>query len=305
MQYERLGSITVGIIVLCAVVIPAGAHSGQPDTLYYKEIEAWRNRRLMRLTSEDGWLTLVGLFWLKEGENTLGSDPSNNIVLSQGKAPRFIGSLWLDRGEVRLEARPDAGVTQTGKPISTLTLRSDADEEPTVVTLGTLSFQIIKRGDRLGLRVKDKENPTRLRFAGLDYYPVNPKWRVEARFEPYNPPKTLPIVNILGMVENEVSPGAFAFEVEGKTYRLDAVLEKGSEELFIIFADQTNGKETYGGGRFLYAAPPHAGGRVVVDFNKAYNPPCALTSYTTCPLPPPQNRLPFRVEAGEKVYAGK
>ena len=303
-RYGLLWLRTIGMIVLGTVVISAGADGGQPDTLYHKEIEKWRNGRLARLTSEDGWLTLAGLFWLKKGENTLGSDPSNDIVLSQSKAPRSVGSLWLDKGDVRLEARPGAGVTHAGEPVSTLVLRSDADEEPTSVNLGTLSLHIIKRGEHLGLRVKDKENPARLHFAGLEYYPVNPKWRIEARFEPYDPPKTLPIVNILGMVENETSPGAFAFEVEGKPYRLDAVLEKGSEEFFIIFADQTNGKETYGAGRFLYAAPPNAGGRVVVDFNKAYNPPCALTSYTTCPLPPPQNRLPFRVEAGEKAYAG-
>jgi uncharacterized protein (DUF1684 family) len=295
------------VAALCAVLLLVGACS-QPKSkidaiAYQQEIEKWQGERAAELTSEDGWLTLVGLFWLKEGENKIGSDPSNDIVLPQGKAPKSVGSLWLEKGNVRLEALPESGLTQAGKPVNSLTLQSDVDGEPTVLNLGTLSFFVIKRGESFGIRVKDRENPDRLHFAGLDYYPADPKWRLEARLEPYNPPKAIPITNVLGMTEDMTSPGALAFDVAGKPYRLDAVLEKGEKQLFIIFADQTTGRETYGAGRYLYADPPDASGTVIVDFNKAYNPPCAFTNYATCPLPPSQNRLQLRIEAGEKRYA--
>jgi uncharacterized protein (DUF1684 family) len=276
--------------------------AGVDENLYRQEIERWRGERLKSLTGEGSWLTLAGLFWLKEGENRMGSDPASDIVLPEGKAPARAGSLWLERGAVRLEAAPDSAITREGQPVSTLDLKSDADGEPTVLNLGSLSFQVIKRGESLGLRVKDSEHPERKRFAGLDYFPAEPKWRVEARFEPYNPPKMVPIMNVLGMTEDQPSPGALVFEVGGQSYRLDAISEKGSEELFIIFADLTSGKQTYGAGRYLYTAPADGRGRVVLDFNKAYNPPCAFTNYATCPLPPAQNRLALSVEAGEKNY---
>jgi uncharacterized protein (DUF1684 family) len=272
------------------------------ENAYRQEIDKWHNERASQLRSEDGWLTLVGLFWLKEGENRFGSDPSNQIVLPQGKAPAHAGSLWVEGGAVRLEAEPQAGITSEGKPVTTLALASDAEGKPTVLQLGTLSFHVIKRKDQLGLRVKDKDNPARTQFAGLDYYPVSLNWRIDARFEPYNPPKKIPIVNVLGMVEEQPSPGRIVFDVAGKTYSLDAITEEGSPELFVIFKDETSGKETYGAGRYLYTDPANASGTVLLDFNKAYNPPCAFTTYATCPLPPSQNRLALRVEAGEKQY---
>jgi hypothetical protein len=270
---------------------------------YRKEIEKWHGERAAELQSEDGWLTLVGLFWLREGENRIGSDPSNEIVLPPGKAPKLAGSLWLEKGSVRLDALPQSGLTQAGQPVTSLALQSDVDGEPTRLNLGSLSFYVIKRGEKFGVRVKDKENPDRLHFAGLDYYPADPKWRIEAKLEPYNPPKSIPITNVLGMTEDMTSPGALLFDVAGKTYRLDAVEEKGSKQFFLIFADQTTGRETYGAGRYLYADPPDGAGTVIVDFNKSYNPPCAFTNYATCPLPPSQNRLALRIEAGEKTYA--
>jgi uncharacterized protein len=266
-----------------------------------EEIERWKAERLSNLKSEDGWLTLVGLFWLKEGENKFGSDPTGDIALPAGKSPPVAGSLWLNGGAVKLDARPDAGITNEGKPVTTLELKSDADGSPTVLKLGTLSFHVIKRGDRIGLRVKDSESPARANFSGLEYFPLSDKWRVVARFERFDPPKTIPIMNVLGMAEDDPSPGAVVFDVDGKTYRLDALTEE--DKLFLIFADATSGRETYGAGRYLYADPPDKEGRVVVDFNKAYSPPCAFTSFATCPLPPSQNRLPVAVEAGEK-YVG-
>ncbi|HEX8148541.1 MAG TPA: DUF1684 domain-containing protein [Pyrinomonadaceae bacterium] len=274
-----------------------------PGASYEQELEQWKAKRLANLKSEDGWLSLIGLFWLKEGENRFGSDPTGEIVLPDGKAPRQAGTLRLAAGRVTLEAKPDAKITSKGQPVATLELQSDENGEPTMLELGSLSFHVVKRGERLGLRVKDRENPARAEFKGTDYYPADRKWVVNARFEPYEPPKKVPILNVLDMTTEEISPGALAFEVDGRPYRLEALKEQGEEQFFIIFADQTSGKETYGAGRYLYADPPGADGVVRLDFNRAYSPPCAFTKYATCPLPPPQNRLPLRVEAGER-YLG-
>jgi uncharacterized protein len=281
----------------------AGSRPAVDENAYAKEIDRWRAERAAELKSEQGWLTLVGLYWLKEGENKFGADRSNEIVLPAGKAPQTAGSLWLKDGIVRLESKPGVDIKAEGRAVSSLELRSDAGGQPTLLSLGSLTFQVIKRGDRLGLRVKDRENPARVNFKGVENFPTNSGWRKEARLERFNPPKTISIVNVLGMEEQEPSPGAVVFEVDGKTYRLDALTEKGEEKLFIIFADKTSGKETYGAGRYLYADPPDARGRMIIDFNKAYSPPCAFTAFATCPLPPAQNKLPFRVEAGEK-YGG-
>jgi hypothetical protein len=270
---------------------------------YEQELEEWKTKRLASLKSEEGWLSLIGLFWLKEGENRFGSDPLNEIVLPEGKTPALAGTLRLAGGKVTLEAKPGSGVKSGGQEVTTLELKSDEDGAPTLLELGSLSFHVVKRGERLGLRVRDRENPARAEFKGTDYYPAERKWVVNARFEPYDPPKRVPILNVLGMETEENAPGALAFEVDGRPYRLQALKEKGEEQLFIIFADQTSGKETYGAGRYLYADPPGADGRVTLDFNRAYSPPCAFTRYATCPLPPAENRLPLRVEAGEK-YVG-
>jgi hypothetical protein len=279
------------------------AAASPPGASYEQELEQWKAKRLANLKSEDGWLALIGLFWLKEGENRFGSDPTGEIVLPDGKTPALAGTLRLAAGKVTLDARPDAKITSKGQPVATLELKSDEEGEPTTLELGSLSFNVVKRGDRLGLRVRDRENPARAEFKGTDYYPADRKWVVSARFEPYDPPKKVPILNVLDMTTEEISPGALAFEVDGRPYKLEALKEQGSEQFFIIFADQTSNKETYGAGRYLYADPPGADGRVTLDFNRAYSPPCAFTKYATCPLPPPQNRLALRVEAGER-YLG-
>ena len=265
-----------------------------------KQIQDWRAKRIARLKTEDGWLTLIGLFWLQEGENPFGSDPSNKIVLPKGKSPAKAGSLILEKGSVRLKVEPGANLTVGGKPAQSMVLKSDASGEPTILDLGSLRFFVIDRGGKLGVRARDREHPARKTFTGIDSYPIDPKWRIEAKFEPHN--KKIPILNILGMIEDTPSPGTLVFQVAGKTYRLDPVLEKGETDLFVIFGDQTNGKETYGAGRYVYAAPAGPDGKVILDFNKAYNPPCVFSNFATCPLPPPQNKLAVRIEAGEKKY---
>jgi uncharacterized protein len=307
-QARNVADSPFRILILTLLAATAALAAIKPGSInqpsYADEIEKWRKARAQEMAGEEGWLSLVGLFWLAPGQNRFGSDPSNEIALPKNKAPRQAGTLRLDNGLVHLDVKPGVVITSEGKPVTSITLQSDADGKPTRLLLGTLSFHVIKRGERLGLRVKDRQNPARFRFAGIETYPLNPKWRIEARLEAYDPPKQIPIANVLGMIDDQPSPGAVVFEVGGKSYRLDAIQEKGSNQLFIIFADKTNGRATYGAGRYLYAAAPGADGELIIDFNKSENPPCAFTSYATCPLPPRQNRLPFPVEAGERKYAG-
>ena len=205
----------------------------------------------------------------------------------------------MDKGVVKIDTT-QPGFTIDGKPIKTAELKTDDSDKPTIVRLGSLSFQIIKRGDRLGVRVKDSQNPDRLNFKNTEFYPADVNWRIDAQFEPYKPPKQMPIINVLNMESAESSPGAIKFTVDGQEYRLDAITEKDEPRFFMIIADKTSGKETYPAGRYLYVDPPDASGHVIIDFNKAYSPPCAFTKFATCPLPPKQNRLPFAIPAGEK-----
>ena len=274
------------------------------ETAYRGQIEKWRSERIRHLTADDGWLTVIALSWLEPGDNSIGAAPTNRIVLPAAKAPPVLGRIRLAGGKARLEVAPGVEVTHDGAKVQSLDLASDEGGKPTIVRHGTLSFYLIKRGEKLGVRVKDSANAARRSFHGIDSYPVRSEWRLDARFEPYPPKKSIAIPNILGTVSQEPSPGAVVFQVGGKEYRLDAVDEQGEDEMFLIFGDRTNGTETYGAGRFLYAPRPGKDGKTVVDFNKAYNPPCAFTPFATCPLPPPQNRLPIAVKAGEKRGSG-
>jgi uncharacterized protein (DUF1684 family) len=293
------------VLLLLALLYLTGGDS-PPSTsaegAYHAGIEKWRADRVARLRAEDGWLTVVGLSWLEEGDNSVGAAPSNRVVLSAAKSPPLLGRIRVTGGKAHLEVAAGVEVMHDGQRFRSLDLASDEAGKPTVVRHGTLSFYLIRRGEKLGVRVKDSENAARKSFRGIDSYPVRSAWRLTARFEPHQPKKSIAIPNILGTVSQEPSPGAVVFTVGGKEYRLDAVEEPGEEELFLIFGDRTNGTETYGAGRFLYAPRPGRDGSTVVDFNKAYNPPCAFTPFATCPLPPPQNRLPVGIEAGEKKY---
>jgi uncharacterized protein (DUF1684 family) len=259
-----------------------------------KQIEEWQANRDKRLRSEDGWLTLIGLFWLDDGDNV--------ITLPKKNTP----PIKLVRAGETVTLTPDPSMTIEGQPIAApVELRNDADDKgPTIVQMGSVRFNVIKRATRFGLRVKDAEADTRTHFKGMDYYPIDPKWRVEATMVPYQPVKKIPITDITGSTSDSDSPGALVFTLEGKEYRIDPILEDGSDELFLIFKDETSRDETYQAGRYLYAAKPDANGKTVIDFNKAYNPPCVFTPYATCPLPPLQNRLATRIEAGEKRYSG-
>jgi uncharacterized protein (DUF1684 family) len=306
MKVKRTPKVTLVALALSALVLQTISCAPKPATrepvdaqAYAQEIRQFQEKRWAELKSESGWLTLVGLFWLKEGENQFGSDKANSIVLPAGKIAARAGSFWLENGVVTMRAT-QPGITLDGQEVKTTELKSDAADKPTILHSGSLTFQIIKRNERFGLRVKDSQHPDRLNFKNTEFYLPDFKWRIEGQFEPYNPPKPMPIMTVLGTESPESSPGAIKFSVDGKDYRLDAVSEKNEPRLFMILADQTNGKETYPAGRYLYVDPPDQNGRVVIDFNKAYSPPCAFTKFATCPLPPRQNRLPFPIPAGEK-----
>ncbi|HEU4601143.1 MAG TPA: DUF1684 domain-containing protein [Steroidobacteraceae bacterium] len=292
----------LAIAVLCWI----GNVSATPLTANQAAVfDQWRAERVARLRKEDGWLTLVGLYWFKQGENTFGRDSSNTLVLDNPSMPPRLGSFELDGRDVHFTASPGANVTHEGKPVSSIEMLPDSASDTTVLSAGSLRFFVITRSNKIGLRVRDLNSPARTEFKGLEYFPPSREWIVNARFEPYHPYKRIPIVNILGMRESMQSPGAIVFEKDGHTYRLDTVLEDPDDkELFIMFADATSAHETYGAGRFMYVAFPKDG-YITVDFNRAYNPPCAFSDFATCPLPPPQNRLSLRVEAGEKKYAGR
>jgi uncharacterized protein (DUF1684 family) len=304
-QGARFGA--AGVILLGTMLLSgaqAGAGTAADLQAERVSIDAWRAERLGRLTSDTGWLTLSALFWLKEGENSFGRASSNALILEHASLADAAGSFVLTGQRVRFVARPGAGVTHDGQAVASLDLASDAQGEPTMLASGSLRFFVIERAGNLGVRVRDLDNPRRRNFGGLSYFPVSTEWVCSARFEPYEPAHHLKIMNILGMEVETQSPGAVVFSKDGREWRLDTVLETpGDKELFIMFADSTSGHETYGAGRFLYIPLPQ-GQMALVDFNKAFNPPCALNDFATCPLPPAQNRLKLRVDAGEKKYAG-
>jgi uncharacterized protein (DUF1684 family) len=291
-----------------ALVVSLAAALSPIGTRYVREVEAWQAERARRLTADGGWLTVAGLHWLQPGANRFGSDPDDAIVLPAHSAPARAGQFVLEGGRVRVEARPEAGLTLAGKPVTGLTLRSDAGgAAPDVLSMGALTLQIIDRGGRLGVRVKDMKSPARAAFKGLRHFPIDPRYRVVARFVPHDAPVSLNVPTVLGPVESMPSPGYVSFDLpvarrsDGgapSPLRLDAVVEPGETDLFFIFRDATAGKTSYGAGRFLYAYPP-VDGEVILDFNRAYSPPCAFTPHATCPLPPAGNRLPIAIEAGE------
>ncbi|HUI60135.1 MAG TPA: DUF1684 domain-containing protein [Steroidobacteraceae bacterium] len=270
-------------------------------------VRQWRNARVAELTAEDGWLTLVGLLWLDPGENSWGSAAGNHLVLDHPGLPAVAGTFFRDGQTVRFTAAAGTVITHDGQPVSSLQLHSDAEGEPTVLACGSLRFFIIERAGKLGVRVRDVDSPRRRDFKPIEYFPVDTAWVLTARFEPYVPHRSIPIVNILGLEQNMESPGAIVFRKDGREWRLDTILESPRDEtLFVMLADGTSGRETYGGGRFLRVPLPErasGGGYATrVDFNEAYNPPCAFNDFATCPLPPFQNRLTLRIESGERTY---
>jgi hypothetical protein len=288
---------------LAALAAAALAQTADDRAAFEKANAEWRQWRLERLTSETGWTTLIGLAWLVPGENRLGSAPGSELALPADKAPARVGLVFLEDGKVTLRPEPGAGLTIGGQPVTApVQLASDQAEEPTLVDLGSINFYVVVRGGKFGLRIRDREAKLRREFPGLDYFPPDPAYRLTARFTP-NPPGTQVLVaNVLGMSEPTPSPGKVTVTLGGVDYTLTALDDTGDGRLFLIVGDKTNGRETYGGGRYLYADPPKDG-VTIVDFNRLYNPPCAFTPWSTCTLPPRENKLPLRLEVGEKKFA--
>ncbi|HUJ01266.1 MAG TPA: DUF1684 domain-containing protein [Usitatibacter sp.] len=284
------------LLALCtALALPV---LGAADPAYVKDVEAWRARADASLRKDNGWLTLAGRYVMKEGANSFGTGADNDIVFPKGLGPARMGTISVAPGRVEVKLAPGLTMEKDGIPMNDKVMDTEAGT-PDWVSMGRAAFHVIEHQGRYVLRLADNRSENRARFGGRTWYPVKEAYRVRAKFVAYEPRRHIPIVNVIDEVSDEPSPGYVQFELGGKTYRLDAVGDDGG--LFFVFRDATAGKTTYGAGRFLYVAKkPASGQSVLLDFNRAYNPPCAFNKYTTCPLPPKQNVLPVRVEAGEK-----
>lgn len=263
----------------------------------------WREERVAKLIKPDGWLTLVGLHFLMEGANSVGSAAGNDVVLAKG--PARLGAVTVAaNGKVTLAVAAGVEVRVEDRPVQQVELKWDVPSAPTRVTFGTVTLFAIDRGGKKALRVKDSEAARRVRFAGLEYYSFDPAWQVPARWMPFERSRLMPVKNIWGQVAPELVAGKAVFEHAGKTVELLAIDEGPADPLFFVISDATSGRETYGGGRHLYAPRP-TGNSILLDFNRAENPPCAFTPFSTCPVPPKENQLSFAVKAGEKTYRGR
>ncbi|MFY9531795.1 MAG: DUF1684 domain-containing protein [Candidatus Acidiferrales bacterium] len=267
------------------------------DGSYRATIEKWRQQHEASLKSDHGWLTVSGLFWLHEGENRFGSSPMNDIVLPEGETPVEAGVFEFHGGKTTVRVNPGVAMTLGGKPVETAEIRPDSDDQ---LVIGNLTLLVHQSGDRYAIRLRDKNSKLRKDFSGLHWFPIDESYRVTARYVPYDKPKEVAIQNILGDTSHTTVAGCVVFTLRGQEYRLEPE-DADSDGMFFVFRDLTSGKETYPAARFLVTPPPKDGA-VVLDFNQAYNPPCAYNPYTTCPLPSPENRLKVRIEAGEMAY---
>ncbi|MFD2035921.1 DUF1684 domain-containing protein [Belliella marina] len=267
---------------------------------HLEEIGKWYNNRIESLKSEDGWLNLIGLYWFEQDTNRLGSGVEVDLQVEEELFPAFFGTFQKLDKQVYFE--PSIDGIQIGEDKlegNTLVFDAEMNFSPTL-SFESFRANVLQRSDLVGVRLRDLESETISNFNGVDRFPVNLDWRFEAEFIPYDPVKEIPISNVLGQTYPAKALGYLSFGFEGRVYNIDA-LEEG-DQLFLIFADGTSGAETYGGGRYLYTKKPDENGIVVLDFNKAYNPPCVFTPFATCPLPPRQNILELAIEAGEKNW---
>ena len=266
------------------------------ETAYDREIVQWRAQREAKLKADDGWLTVVGLHWLHEGVNTVGSDPKSDAPLPPSM-PKQVGTITLTKGKVHFKPVGGVQLKDTGIRLKEMDMKTDITPDYDRLAIGRVTFFVIEREDRFAVRVKDNDSEARRKFAGLRWYPVDPSWNIKAKFTPS--PHQIVFDTEVGVKEKDESPGYVTFTRAGKEYKLEPVKE--DDDLWFVFRDLTSGKTTYGASRFLYTPFPKDG-FVELDFNKAENPPCVFTDYATCPLPTPQNRLQLAVPAGEQMY---
>lgn len=293
------------LLMLCFAMV--GCRYGQPDnghtdlSAYKKEIDAWHAERIEKVIAKDGWLNLLGLYWLQPGINTFGSDETNQIVFPDGTLEDHAGYFVLTDNRVEMHVNKGTSISLNGIPVieKATVFNGDSTRQPQAAN-DRIAWTVIKRDGKFGIRVRDLTMRALQTFNGVERFPTDPAYRVVAAFVPQEG-KTIDITNVLGQTTAQVSPGTLVFNWQEKEFTLD-LLEGGKDEYFVIIADDTSGKESYGGGRYLYVKHAGTDGKIVLDFNKAYNPPCVFTPYATCPLPPRQNVLPFSILAGEKVY---
>ena len=265
------------------------------------EIEKFHKKRIERLKEKNNWLSLAGLFWLKDGVNTFGTDYANDIVFPENKAPKKIGRFILKDSVVTAFINEGATIFSDSISIKEKVMKSDITGTPTILNFGSLSWYLIKRGEKYGIRLKDSESKLLKEFEDIEMFPVDATFKVNADFQPYESPREIEIPTAIGTIEKSFSPGKLLFEINGTPLQLEPI--SSGDGLFLVFADETNGDETYGAGRFLYVDKPDSTGAVIIDFNKSYNPPCVFTKFATCPLPTKENFLQFRITAGEKNFS--
>ena len=270
------------------------------QTDYVKSIEKWRSDEERDLKKEDGWLTLAGLFWLKDGVNTVGVGSDFDVRLTNNFKGGKFGEITFKDGMATLKVEEGVEAQGDDKNVTNIQLVSDEEGKPTKIRTGTQTLYMIKREDRYGIRLKDSNSKARLNFKGSNWFPVDETYKVKAQFEASPEAKEVMVPNVMGGFFKMKSPGMLKFNLKGKDCTLQPV-EDDDGTLFIIFHDRSNETDTYKAGRFLHADKA-VNGETVLDFNKAENPPCAFTPFATCPLPPPQNELEVEVKAGEKRY---
>ena len=287
--------VLVAVMLLTWVLNSAEAQ--MEPAAYEQEILEWRTERLANLKAPYGYLNLVGLYWLEEGVTRIGSAEDNDIVFP-GNAASYVGTLQVTAEGVGFATYPDADVRYEDIPVRTILMSDDTTGNPVALTHGSLSWAIIKRDARFALRLRDFEHPALADFAPLEYYPIDPAFRVIATLQPFDEPKVLNVgTTIEGLGYRPESPGTVTFEIDGVAHELEAYAS--GDSLFFVFGDQTSGRETYPAGRFVYAGWPGEDGKTILDFNRSYNPPCAFNAFATCPVASPRNRLQTRIEAGE------
>jgi uncharacterized protein (DUF1684 family) len=308
-RFSVAGALVLGVMLLSWLVAGSDTKSPNDQSSWQTDLQAWRAQRAARLQAPEGWLSLIALGWLKEGDNSFGSAEDSRVQIT-GKLPAHIGIVRLEKDSLRL-LPPAEGFSKDllvdGQPAKEQALHADDADKPSKLAIGTITIIVIHRDDQFALRVKDLQAPTRTGFHGLHWYAPSAAYRVHARWIPYNPAKVLDIPTILGTTTHMPAPGVAEFTLDGQVLRLEPVLEDPqSTDLFFILRDATSKTTTYGAGRFLYTDLPDHGlkqpGEVWLDFNRLINPPCAFTAYATCPLPPPQNRLGVPIPAGEQRY---
>ncbi|NGP87946.1 DUF1684 domain-containing protein [Fodinibius halophilus] len=304
LSYHTSLFVLLSIFLFTALISCSNQEPQKPTKEYTKTINDWHQQRISSLKENDSWLTLSGLYPLEEGTFSFGADSTNDIVFPS-KAAGKLGTITKKGSSFYMDIHKDITVKHDGKDISSIKLSPDKKDTPTILEHESLLWYIIERRGNYYIRLKDTEHSNLTSFDGIDRFPISPDWKIKAVFQPFDTPRSVSIPDILGDTYEEMIYGTLEFYVDGQDYSLLPIGHpQKDEEFFIIFGDKTNGESTYSGGRYIYIPTPGEKDYTYIDFNKAYNPPCVFTSFATCPIPPPRNRLNIKVTAGEKIYEG-